>query len=175
MVFAMPRKVILPTDIANSLHETASIYNEIIGVALYRKEDDYCLIDTFSLTGVGDSFNASDDPARLAVLNRFLKLNPSYGFIHTHTHSKGTIRDYGEHVARGFSGRDMQEIEKNIAENRDYMAMLITPEGIALEGYDDPQLIVTDFPHREKEVQDALKIIANEMGYKLSGIEVQRA
>lgn len=144
----MPRTIILPQSIEKRLDQLTSLKEETNGVLLYEKIDDLCFVDYLYVTGVGTEGQVWSDPSRVKIVDHFFKLNPKYQFIKFHTHTLGTIRSFGEQYAREFSEGDIETIKKQLSHDKEYMAMLVTPETKLISGMDNPQLRIVEQSER---------------------------
>ena len=174
----MTRKVLLPRKIDRKLDNLTGLVEEINGILLYRRQGDYCPIEALFMTGVGSMDHVQAQSDRMEVANEFFSRNPDYQFVKFHTHSKGTIERFGEYYARHFSRGDIDGIKEQLQYNRNFMAMLVTPEIKLLSGIDNPKLvIVNDFSRyksRSQAVNQSLKAIAENLGYDISKFQATR-
>lgn len=173
----MVRVVLLPKDISNRLYNLTQLNEEIDGILFYRQQGDYCPIEASFITGVGTEGNVTQLPGRLEVVNEFLDKNPDYKYVQFHTHSKGTIRKYGQYYARNFSEQDYENIHHNLKDDENYMAMLVTSETKILEGIDNPRLNIVDtfngYSQRKAAIYKALDTIAQNLGYEIDGLDAK--
>lgn len=174
----MTRKVLLPREIESRLDSLTGLVEEVNGILLYRQQKDYCPIEATFMTGVGNEGHVQSTSDRMEIANEFFKRNPDYQFVKFHTHSKGTIDKFGDHYARHFSQGDIDGIKEQLSHDRDFMAMLITPETKLLSGIDNPELVRVDtFPgyeKRSKGVSQSLKVIAENLGYDISKLQARK-
>lgn len=174
----MPRKVLLPREIESRLDNLTGLVEEVSGILLYRRQGEYCQIEATFMTGVGHEGHVQSSQEHMDVANEFFRRNPDYQFVKFHTHSKGTIDRFGDYYARHFSQRDIDGIKEQLSSDRDFMAMLITPETKLLSGIDNPELVcVNTFPgytERSREVSQSLKVIAGNLGYDLRRLHATR-
>ena len=169
----MARKVLLPKEIDRKLDRLIELTeDEVNGVLLYRRKNDYCPIEALFMTGVGSEGHVQSQPERMEIVNEFFRRNPDYQYIKFHTHSKGTIARFGDYYARNFSQGDLDGIKEQLKDYKEFMAMLVTPETKLLCGIDNPELLVADdFPgyrNRNQAVIQALNVAAGNLGYDLS-------
>ena len=64
----------------------------------------------------------------------------------------------------------MKTIRENVKDNKDFLALLVTPSAKLLWGKDKPNLViaqVSGYKRREKEICLELKGFAREMGYRV--------
>jgi len=174
----MTRKVLLPREIDGRLDNLTGLVEEVDGILLYRRQGDYCPIEALFMTGVGSAGHVQAQPDRMEVANEFFERNPGYQFVKFHTHSKGTIERFGDYYARHFSQGDIDGIKEQLGYDRDFMAMLVTPETKLLSGIDNPELVVVnDFPgyqNRSQAVSQSLKVIAGKLGYDISRFQATK-
>jgi len=167
----MTRKVLLPREIGGRLDNLTGLVEEVDGILLYRTQKDYCPIETLFMTGVGSTGHVQAQPNRIEIVNEFFNRNPDYQLIKFHTHSKETINRFGKYYARHFSQGDIDGIKEQLKHDRDFIAMLVTPEIKLLSGIDNPELlVVNDFPgyqNRSQVVSQYLKVITKNLGYDI--------
>ena len=151
------------------MESLAQMDEEISGVLLYRQYGDFCAVEGIFLTGGGDAGSVEPEKERVEVLNKFLRMNPEYRFVEFHTHSKGTLKAYGNRYARSFSFGDIRAIHSQLERDSQYMHLLVTPETQILYGADSPELApespMPDNARKEQLVSEALTITANRLGY----------
>ena len=174
----MTRKVLLPRELDGRLSNLTELTEEVDGILLYRRQDDFCPIEALFMTGVGSAGHVQAQPERMEVANEFFRRNPNYQFVKFHTHSKGTIERFGQYYARHFSQGDIDGIKEQLGYDKNFMVMLVTPETKLLCGIDNPELlIVNDFPgyqNRSQAVSQSLNVIAENLGYDISRLQATR-
>ena len=174
----MTRTVLLPRDIEGRLNNFTELTQEVDGILLYRRQGDYCPLEQIFMTGVGTEGHVQAHPERMEVANEFFRRNPDYQFVKFHTHSKGTIERFGHYYARHFSQGDIDGIKEQLRDNRNFMAMLVTPETKLLSGIDNPELVVVNdfagYQNRSQAVSQALKVIAGNLGYDIISLPATR-
>lgn len=174
----MTRKVLLPREIEKRLDNLTGLVEEVDGILLYRKQGNYCPLESLFMTGVGSEGHVQAQTDRMEVANEFFRRNPDYQFVKFHTHSKGTIERFGEYYARHFSQGDIDGIKEQIRYDGDFMAMLVTPEIKLLCGIDNPELVIVNdflgYQNRSQAVSEALKVIARNKGYDLNKFQAKR-
>lgn len=174
----MARRVLLPSEIEKRLNDLTGLMQEVNGILLYRRQKDDCPLEAVFMTGVGCEGDVQANPQRMVVANEFFRRNSDYQFVKFHTHSKGTIEKFGDYYARHFSQGDINGIKEQLKEDRNFMAMLITPKTKLLSGIDNPTLIMVDdfigYHHRSQAVSQSLKVIAKNLGYDISGLLATR-
>ena len=145
---------------------------------LYRPDGDYCPIEGFFMTGVGSEGHVQAEPERIEVANEFFRKNPDYKLVKFHTHSVGTIERFGSYYARHFSKGDIKGIQEHLRHDRDFIAMLVTPETKLLSGIDNPELLVVNdssgYGKKRKAISQSLKVIAGNLGYDISTLTATR-
>ena len=174
----MARQVFLPRDMETKLNTLTGLVEEVNGILLYRPKGDCCPLEALFMTGIGSEGHVRSAPKRMEIVNEFFSKNPDYRFIKFHTHSKGTIEKFGNHYAQHFSQGDFDGIQEQLKHDRDFMAMLATPETKILYGIDEPELIVVDnspiYQNRNRIVSEALNTIARNKGYDISSFRATR-
>ena len=142
----MARTVALPRNLSQNLDRLAHVDSESNGFLLYKLYDDICLVDSMTITGVGDEghVNVREDLTD-TLFNYVIRhgYDPRH-IVRFHTHTRGTIRKFGQHFARNFSKQDIDYYQKLLQEHPSFIAMVVTPETKLLYGLDSPELVVTD-------------------------------
>jgi len=141
--------VILKEEMQKLAKLPRATYNEVTGVSVYHiatKAFPYDSIGGSVITGMGSPGKITSDDKILSEVNRFFDQNTNYGYVDFHTHSVGTIEEYGEHYAYNFSDADESQIRKNGLDNPDYRQMLITPKRVRLVRYDRRTDSIIDLP-----------------------------
>ena len=121
----MARKIILPEEINEKLDNLADLVEETNGILLYRRRGNSCPVEGLFMTGVGNAGHVQAYPERIKIANEFFKRNLKYQFVKFHTHSKGTIRRFGDYYSRHFSPEDINGIEEQLRHDREFIAMLV--------------------------------------------------
>ena len=174
----MARQVLLPRELESRWDNLTGLVQEVDGILLYRSQIDYCLLETLFVTGVGTEGHVQALPERIEIANEFFQRNPDYRFVKFHTHSKGTINKFGQYYANHFSQGDIDGIKNQLKEDRDFIALLITPETKLLSGIDNPQLVIVSnfsgYAQRSHTISDAIKLIARNKGYDISRLSATR-
>lgn len=174
----MARKVLLSKDIERRLDNLTGLTQEVDGILLYRRHGDYCPLEHIFMTGVGTEGHVQAHPERMEVANHFFRRNPHYQFVKFHTHSKDTIKRFGDYYARNFSQGDIDGTKEQLRYDRDFMAMLVTPETKLLSGIDNPELLVVNdfsgYQNRSQLISQVLKVIAENLGYDISKLPATR-
>ena len=173
----MTRKIILPEEVNGKLDNLAGLVEEVNGILLYRRRNDSCPVEGLFMTGVGSAGHVQASPERIEMSNEFFRRNPDYQFVKLHTHSKGTIRKFGDYYARHFSQGDIDGIKEQLRHDEDFIAMLVTPEVKLLSGIDNPTLnVVGDFPgykSRRDFISQEFRTIAENLGYDLDRLRAR--
>lgn len=163
----MPRLILLPKELDEKLQILTELEEETNGVLFYKREDLKCPVDHLYLTGLGTVGHVQALPERIEVVNKFFEKNPDYHFIKFHTHSCGTIKTFGDYYAKKFSQGDRDGIKEQLRRDKEFIAMLVTPETRLLSGFDNPTLeIIDSFPEyeeRNKYVKESIHQIAEEI------------
>lgn len=174
----MTRIVILPRELEHRLNNLTNLVEEVDGTLLYRRLEDYCLIDSIFMMGVGKEGHVQAQPERIKIANEFFKRNPDYRFVKFHTHSKGTIDKFGQYYATNFSAGDIDTFKDMLEDDKEFMAMLVTPTTKLLWGIDNPELVVVDdsprYRNRNQAVSEALRVIARNLGYDIDFFQATR-
>lgn len=108
---------------------------------------------------MGRSETVTSDDKVLSKVNRFFSQNHNYGYVDFHTHSTGTIEEFGEHYVYNFSDGDKRAIKRNGLDNPDYRHMLITPERVKLVRYDRRTDSIVDLPIPRQVDSDMLRLL----------------
>lgn len=165
----MTRTIILPSEINTKLDNLANLVEEVNGILLYKPRKETCPLEALFVTGVGNEGHVQSTQQGLDVANTFFREFPDYKFIKFHTHTKGTIKRYGEYYAKHFSSGDIEGIKEQLKEDRNFIALLATPETKLLCGIDNPTLRYTTFKgYKEcnRFVDHTLKTISKRLGYE---------
>lgn len=174
----MARKVLLPRELNRKLDNLTELVEEVNGILLYRRQGDYCPLEYLFLTGVGTEEHVQSFPERIEVANEFFRRNPHYKLVKFHTHSKGTIESFGQSYARHFSPGDIDGIREQLKSDKEFMALLATPETKLLWGLGNLQLIAVDnffgYKERERAINQSMNIIARGLGYDLGRLSAHR-
>jgi len=172
----MARIVILPKKMKDELVDLAMDENETSGYIFYKQpkndnEDEYCKLEQYVITGEGTPGRVESLEEGRLMVEEFLKRNPNYDYIEFHTHSVGTLRDYGEDYGWEFSDIDRQNINEAVAEKSNYIQMLVTPKTTLISGKNGIKLAIVDnLPSYEKQrdaINKALDELAEDLGVKL--------
>jgi len=164
----MPRKIILPRDIEKRLRVLTMLKEESNGILLYQSRGDNCYVDSLYLTAIESPGHVQAMPERIKVANEFFARHVEYGCVKFHTHCRGTIKQFGRYYAQHFSEGDREVIKEQLAHDRDFIAMLVTPEVMLVSGIDGQTIeVVPGFPEyqeRRRRVSAEIKKIARELG-----------
>jgi len=164
----MPRTVILPQELDEKLQALTSLREESNGVLLYRQRDNICSVRALYMTGLGSAGHVQSDSRKVEIVNRFFEKYPNYKYVKFHTHTIGTIRQYGDWYAEHFSKGDTDGYIEQLRDNSEFIAMLVTPKTKLLCGLDNPQLRVAehseDYERYHEAIEDMLKYTAEELG-----------
>ncbi len=167
----MGRKVLLSSGLDAKLGRLTQIVQEVKGVLLYRPHGDYCLLEYMFMTGIGNEGQVQAAQGRLGIVNEFFKRNNQYHGVEFHTHSKGTIHQFGEYYADHFSDGDRISLNDKLRDDERYLHLLVTPKTKLLYGNDNPRLInIEDFPgshHRTEAISQSIQNIAGNLGHDL--------
>ena len=172
----MPRTIVLARQFDSTLDELASLDRESNGILLYRRQEDYCPIESIFMTGIGTTGHVSAEKERMDIANEFFRRHLDYNFVKFHTHSRGTISEHGDYYATHFSEGDNQSYEAQLRDNPDFIGMVVTPSIKLLYAPDNPTIrIVRGFPSEaNSRINAELKQIAATMGYDIRRFEATR-
>ena len=173
----MARTVVLPREIDTKTTTLASrLQEEVHGVLLYSPVQTLCPIDYLLVTGIGTQSHVQALPRRLDLLNEFFRRNPGYNFVKFHTHSQGTINEFGEYFTNNFSSGDIRSYEEQLKTNHDFIGMVVTPRTKLLYAPDNPTIRVVDgFPQDANvRIHQELTDIARTMGCDLGSLQATR-
>ena len=154
--------VILKEEMQKLAKLPRATYNEVTGVSVYHiatKAFPYDSIGGSVITGMGGPGSVTQDDKILSEVNRFLGQNHNYGYVVFHTHSIGTIEEYGEYYAYNFSDTDESRIRKNGLDDADYREMLITPKRVRLIRYDRRTDSIVDLRIPRQVDSDTLRLV----------------
>ncbi len=128
------------------------------------------------MTGIGQEIHVQAEQQRMDIANKFFTENPEYRFVKFHTHSKGTLRKFGDYCANHFSEGDIRSYEEQLRMNPEFIGMVVTPRTKLLYAPDKPILRVTEeFPSKANErIQGELREIARVIGIDLSRYRATR-
>ena len=166
----MSRIVLVSREFDRKLNRLTSLEQEVNGVLLYREQGIYCPIETVYLTGIGTAGHVQATQSRIEIANEFFRRNPEYSCVKFHTHSKGTMKRFGESYATNFSQDDKRVYENQLKEEADFIGMVVTPVTKLLYAPDNPTLrVVEGFPlQADRRIHEELSQIALELGHEKS-------
>jgi len=127
--------VYIPEKIHNYLRADTELDVEKQGVLVYREhpgednEDDIFVEYNIS-TGRGTPSHVEPQQDKLDVLHQFMEDNPEYRGIVYHTHSEGTLDEFGEVYSHNFSPGDISSIEGTKPPQYEDWELLFTPDWI---------------------------------------------
>lgn len=177
----MKRKIILPKVLSDRLDELAKLENETNGVLFYRNrgnQENECPCEGIYITNVGTEGHVQAPADKINLINQFLQRNPEYRFIKFHTHTIGTIRRYGQHYATNFSEGDIAGIKAQLKAEREFIALLITPERKLISGIDNPELVVAErvleYEMNHQRIHEQLQGIGRELRIPQEGLQNRR-
>ena len=173
----MPRTIILPPELEQRLDDLAGLVQEVNGILFYRRQKDLCPIEQILITGSGTEGDVQTTDERIKVANEFFRRNPRYRPVEFHTHTKGTIRRFGDWYASNFSNDDIATVTAKLNEDPHYLALLVTPTKKLVASGDQSILRVETFPEYEKKgevVRNALRKIAANLGCDISRLNAYR-
>ena len=172
----MSRQVLLAREFDRTLDDLADLNEEVNGALIYRPQGDYCPIEAIFMTGKGNVGHVRAEQQRMDVVNEFFNRNPAYRFVKFHTHSKGTIRKFGDFYATNFSDGDIGSYEEQLRTNPEFIGMVATPRTKLLYAPDNPTLRVVGGSPSEtnQRIHRELKEIARTMGYDIQSYQARR-
>jgi len=172
----MTRKVVLARKFDHTLDDLAELTEEVNGILFYRKQEIYCPVEAIFITGKGTAGHVRSEQERINIVNDFFDRTPGYQFVKFHTHSKGTIRKFGDFYATHFSQGDIAGYDEQLKTNPDFIGMVATPTTKLLYAPDNPTLkIVNDFPSEANQrIHIKLRDIARTRGYDLRKLQARR-
>ncbi len=105
------------------------------GVLVYREHpgadnEDDIFIEYKLPTGRGTPGRVEPQQEKLDVLHQFMEDNPEYRGIVYHTHSEGTLEEFGEIYGHNFSPGDMPQISSEKPSGYEDWELLVTPDWI---------------------------------------------
>ena len=156
---------------------------EINGCLIYLPINNKDFIVYSRILGSNSSdVNTEANPQRLYITQEFLKENPEYGFVEFHTHTKNTIKKYGEYHAKNLSANDIEAILKNYCSNDIYRHLLVTPQVLKLHKINGKSIIPISFSliediELQQELEDSVNIkfieLENRLGIHLGDILIK--
>jgi len=169
----MRRIVLLPAELDVKLDDLAAIEDETNGILLYRRQggdnEKYCPLVAIYMTAKGTSGHVQAKPQRIEVVNEFFQRHPDFHHVKFHTHSRGTIRRFGEYLAVHFSGGDINSYKEQLVHDPSFIGMLVTPRVKLLHAPDNPVLRVVDSYPEDlgMQISEEMGAIAQEKGFDL--------
>lgn len=161
------KTILIPKHIVNNLNSFTDLAEEVMGdlVCQYFPNERLYVVGASFMTGAGSPGSVASDPERLRVLNEFYNQNRDYKRIEFHTHSKGTLRMFGDYYGSNFSQQDLTNINEGLRDNPEYIAMLITPYTKVIKGQPGESFytITND--------NEATRAVMNETSQKMSNLE----
>lgn len=169
----MSRTIILPLKILKGLTKFTEFREESNGVLLYSQQGEECFVEAVYVTGIGSEGKVQSEEMKSKAVFGFLKENPEYNFIKFHTHTVGTVEQFGDKYAREFSQGDISGIKERLKDDPHYMAMLVTPETYLLTGKDSPILRIVKqselYEQNHEKILSSLKHIEESLGVEKEG------
>ena len=144
--------ILMPVEFFDGLIGACNAQREIRGVLIVPKiprRDGELRVLSVLTTGYGSSGRTGVDDNKLKAINKLLAERNDVGIIEFHTHTTGTIRDYGQYFTDHFSSGengDFGTLSKNV--NRygsAYKHVLFTPTHILTFGLTNPQFRIVKF------------------------------
>ena len=172
----MVRKVLLAREFDRTLDELAELNEEVNGILLYRPQRHYCPVEAIFMTGKGNVGHVRAEQERMDIANEFFSGNPDYLFVKFHTHSKGTIKRFGDFHATHFSEGDIESYDEQLKTNPEFIGMVVTPRTKLLYAPDNPTLrIVNGFPSEANQsIRKELTDIARARGYDIRRLQATK-
>jgi hypothetical protein len=127
--------VYIPEKINEYLKFESRQEAESQGVLVYREHsragnEGDIFVEYKIPTGRGTPGQVESQQEKLDVLHQFMEENPEYRGIVYHTHSEGTLDEFGEVYGHNFSPGDMASIEDTKPPKYDDWELLFTPDWI---------------------------------------------
>lgn len=129
-------EIYIPVNSAKSIMNHARTHSdEVTGGLAYKKKWESgriskLLVTAMYITGSGSEGYVKSDSKKIRVFNKFMEESDTDGFIEFHTHSQGTINQFGQYYAKNFSEGDMRTFQQMKSEDPRYISMLFTPTRI---------------------------------------------
>ena len=166
-------KVLISEEDHRKLKELALNYvEEVAGSLLCRKDGNRWIGLKIIMSGSGSEENVSVDSNVSEAVKDLVSNYSKYRFVDFHTHSIGTIHEYGPKYAKGWSDWDKRNI-KNAGEG--YIGMLITPETTLVSGNGVKTSLnkysksgFSNFKEWEEKLDEDWKNIVDSNGYDVS-------
>jgi hypothetical protein len=155
----MARVVQLPLEIANRLDELTTASQDSTGVLFYRTYGEDCSIEAMFRTSLGDE-HLPEARERMRIANEFIRRNAGYQYMSFHTHTPGAGEPRGKDYYK-----------KQMADDSQFMALVVMPNVKLILGVDTPSLSVVRnasfYKARNHLIADALYTIAGNLGYEI--------
>ena len=143
--------IVLPEEFYAVTEQMCQGERETRGVLLINKQNEAyaknrLAVEAIIPIGYGSPDHVFPDDAKLNAINRLLQENQeTIGAIDFHSHTIGTVSQYGSYYGENFSGGDNQSLVNGVDRVRLYKHVLFTPTNILTFGMDNPQFAVADF------------------------------
>ena len=154
--------IVMPYDLGKSVVDLATPgSNEVSFATIYDKRTGN--VQAILPTGIGGKTNVTKDPALVDAVNRLMQeLNSEgshYGVVdfHSHPFQSGP-------ASQDFSSQDKAYIAAVRTQDFGYVAGVVTPHKIKLDGAD---IVAGRVPHRQDELYGRLEMIAARSGVAL--------
>jgi hypothetical protein len=168
----MSRSFQIPGWINGRLRGLTTIKDETNGVLFYTRNNNICKVSGMFITGIGTPGHVIAEPKRVLLVNELFKRKNDLKFVKFHTHTKETIKMFGNRYLRAFSSGDLDSYREQFKHDKEFVAMLITPEVGLMCGLDNPTMITVptspELLEQENKIMRLLEYIKTEKGIELS-------
>ena len=168
----MIRTITLSNEFERRLRGLTERVKQSNGVLFYRPSlvegIQFCSVDGMFIISLGMEDEKSPEK-RVEIVKEFLRFNKGYKNIEYLTRSREKLNGT---KPKEISLEDLDYFESRIAENKEYLGMVVTPSETLVYGNDNPLLnIIQNHPFiSERGVHAELKLIAKIKKYNL-GLE----
>ncbi len=183
MIF-MPNPVVMSKNVANKLANLTVFEQETNGFILYLTLKGTDFVSSAYMGGVGGSGHVGASEESRSIVEGVQNKLGNSGYIEFHTHSRGTIAQFGRHYATNFSSGDLESIKASSHADPNYRHLLVTPERMMLARYDaDARNLagipfsVRNFPGMESQeaaFQEVVKGVKQRLGIAGTNLPVTR-
>ncbi len=165
------KELYLQKKFVDRLSKLVLLPQEVNGVLIYCPISEKDLVVYMNLLGGGSSdSNTTSNSNQLRLFDAFLKQNPNYGFLEFHTHTEGTIRQYGSYYAQNLSDGDIATLRDNYSGNDSYRHLLVTPHVLRLYKMEGKNVVsigykqIPDIEDLEEQVRQSVIELQRRMG-----------
>ena len=164
----MSRRIILAEELRNRLNQLTTVRQEVNGVLLYRQVGERCPIEGMYVTAIGTEGHVKASDEKVKIVNEFFNRNPDHRYVKFHTHTVETVKKYGDYYAKHFSSGDIEGIKEQLKADKEYIAMLVTPEKMLLSAIDNPNLEVVsnlrEYTENNRKITEEFRKIIRDLG-----------